>query len=249
MHIDELIEQKKNPDLPQHPARKLRILRSALLGAAVFAAALIVVALLMLHKPSGFNQPKAINDSEVSKYLTHVISQDLYNGAQRGEPFDLVVSEEGIADIIARSAWPKQLAEASFNVPEVKFEPGRILLRGLVSFNKVELFVVITGTGRVDEQGLLHLGVTRVKIGAVTVTALAKLVTASIYGSEQNRRDLRPDDWQAKIMTALLLDKPFDPVFEIDKAKIRIDRVKIESGRITIHFVPAQAQIPATDRT
>jgi hypothetical protein len=238
MHIDELIEQQKRKDQQKTQPRKHYALKLTLLIVAGLIVALTIIVLLLLHKPSGYEPPQTIEDRQVSKYLTHVISQDLYNGAQLGEPFDLVITEEGISDIVARSGWPKQVGEASFSTPEVKFNPGIILLRGMVNLDTVELFVVIEGTGYIDGQGLLHLDVTKVKIGAVSVTTIAKLVAGALYNNEATRRQLEEDDWRAKIMTALLLDTPFEPVFEIEESKVRIDNVKIESGKVTIHFVP-----------
>ncbi len=239
MHIDELTEQKGREKRQKARRRKHYLLKLSLLTTVSLLITLTVISILLLHKPSDYEPPQTIEDRQVSKYLTHVISQDLYNGAQTGEPFDLVVTEEGIADVIARSGWPKQVAEALFAVPEVKFLPDNIIIRGLVNIDKVELFVVIEGTSYLDKQGLLYLHVTKVKIGAVSVTTVAKMVAGAIYNDEPTHRQLDRDDWRAKIMTALLQDEPFEPVFEIEGAKVRIDNVKIESGKLTIHFVPA----------
>jgi hypothetical protein len=233
MRIDELIEQQRQ----KKRQKKHYALKLGLLSTVSLIVTLTIISILMLHKPSDYQSPQTIEDKQVSKYLTHVISQDLYNGAQAGEPFDLVVTEEGIADIIARSGWPKQVGEALFSVPEVKFLPDIITIRGLVNIDKVELFVVVEGTSYLNEQGLLYLHVTKVKIGAVSVTTVAKIIAGAIYNSQSGQID--QSDWRAKIMTALLQDEPFEPVFEIEGAKVRIDNVKIESGELTIHFVPA----------
>ncbi len=239
MHIDELIEQQGQKERQKTRRRKYYALKLILLTTVSLIITLTITAVLLLHKPSDYEPPQTIEDRQVSKYLTHVISQDLYNGAQAGEPFDLIVTEEGIGDVIARSGWPKQVGEALFTIPEVKFQPDSIIIRGLVNIDKVELFVVIKGTSYIDEQGLLYLNVTRIKIGAVSVTTVAKIVAGAIYDNESTRRQLDQDDWRARIMTALLLDEPFEPVFEIEDAKVRIDNVKIETGKLTIHFVPA----------
>jgi hypothetical protein len=239
MHIDEMIEQQGRKRRQKGGQKKHYLLKLALLTAVSLIAALAITSVLLLHKPSDYQPPQTIEDKQISKYLTHVISQDLYNGAQAGEPFDLVVTEEGIADVIARSGWPKQAGGALFTIPEVKFLPGSIIIRGLVNINKVELFVVVEGTSYLDKRGLLYLHVTKVKIGAVSVTTFAKIVAGAIYNNEAARSQLDRDDWRAKIMTALLLDEPFEPVFKIEDSKVRIDNVKIESGKLTIHFVPA----------
>jgi hypothetical protein len=238
MRIDELIEQQGRNRRRKAGQKKHYVLKISLLTIVSLIVVLTLISVLLLHKPSDYEPPKTIEDRQVSKYLTHVISQDLYNGAQAGESFDLVVTEEGIADVIARSGWPKQAGEALFSVPEVKFLPESIIIRGLVSINKVELFVVVEGISYIGEQGLLYLHVTKVKIGAVSVTAIAKIIAGAIYNSESTRSQLDREDWRARIMTALLLDEPFEPVFEIEGAKVRIDDVKIESGKLTIHFVP-----------
>ena len=238
MHIDELIEHEKNKDSQAKKPRKRYALKLALLISVLVIVVLTIIAILLLHKPSGFDPPEAIEDKQVSKYLTHVITQDLYNGAQRAEPFDLVVTEEGIRDIIARLEWPKQLGEISFPVPEIKFEPGKIVLRGTVNAETVELFVVIEAAAWVDEQKLLHLNVTKVKVGAVSLTTVAKLVAQAIYNNETTRRQLDAEDTRVKIMGALLRDVPFEPVFEIDKSKVRIDRITIQTQKVIIHFVP-----------
>lgn len=238
MHIDDLIKLQQYKGRRKTRPRKRRALKLSLLTLVGSIIILTIIVILLLHKPSDYEPPQTINDKQVSKYLTHVISQDLYNGAQAGEPFKLVIAEEGISDIIARSDWPKQAGEASFAIPEVKFEPDSILLQGMVSLDTVELFVVISGTGYIDEQGLLHLDVTRVKIGAVSITTVARLIAAAIYNNEATRRQLQEDDWRARIMAALLLNIPFEPVFEIEGSKVRIKNVKIETGKIILHFVP-----------
>lgn len=244
MHIDELIEHQKNKDSsrqvgnPDVSGRKRYVLKLALLISALVIVALTIIAILLLHKPSGFDPPEAIEDKQVSKYLTHVITQELYNGAQRAEPFDLVVTEEGIRDIVARLEWPKQLGEISFPVPEIKFESGKIVLRGTINVETVELFVVVEGAAWVDEQKLLHLNVTKVKVGAVSLTTVAKLVAQALYNDEATRRQLDPEDTRAKVMGALLQGVPFEPVFEIDKSKVRIDRITIQTQKVIIHFVP-----------
>jgi hypothetical protein len=242
MHIDERTENQGREQRKKDRRRKHYVLKFSLLSTVGLLVTLTIISIFLLHKPSDYQPPQTIENGQVSKYLTHVISQDLYNGAQAGVPFDLVVTEEGIADVIARSAWPKQAGEALFSVPEVKFLPDSIVIRGLVDIDMVELFVVVEGTSYVDEQGLLYLHVTKVKIGAVSVTTVAKMIAGAIYNSESTSRQIDRDDWRARIMTALLLDEPFEPVFEIEDAEVRIDDVKIESGKLTIHFVPVNPQ-------
>ncbi|MFA5422229.1 MAG: hypothetical protein WC374_00020 [Phycisphaerae bacterium] len=239
MHIDELIEKENNKAFgPEKRPNKHLILKLILLAILISILCLTVFLILMLQKPSGYESPQTIEDNQVSKYLTHVISQDLYNGAQLGVPFDLIITEEGMNDIIVRSEWPRQTGKAIFHAPQVRFTPDIILIQGIVDFNAAELFVEIDGTAFIDENALLHLDVNGVKIGALTITTIAKIIASIIYNDEITKSRLDENDWRAKIMTSLLTGMPFEPVFEIDHALLRIDKVKIESQKLTIHFIP-----------
>ena len=41
----------------------------------------------------------------------------------------------------------------------------------------------------------------------------------------------------------LLLDgEPFEPVFEIDDEKVRISKITITQGKLTVHLVPVPGQ-------
>jgi hypothetical protein len=201
------------------------------IGAGIFV--------LLLHKPADFVQPEPIKDSEVSKYLTHVLSRDLYNGAQREEPFKLVISQEGINDIVARCKWPQQVGGVSISVPEIIFEPGTIVLRGIVSSVRLELLVTVSGTASTNEDGLLNLVVRNVKVGALNVTVLARAVAQSLYENEMANREPKPDSWSEKIFAAILQGEPFDPVLEIEDKRVRIGAVDIAQGRMTLYMVPA----------
>lgn len=239
MHIDELIEKENNNSFGQKQRpNKHFILKLILLVILILILFLTISLILLLQKPSDYQSPQPVEDRQVSKYLTHVISQDLYNGAQLGVPFDLIITEEGMNDIIIRSQWPKQVGHAFFYTPHVTFMPGIIMLRGIADFNAVELFAEIEGTAYIDQQALLHLNVKRVKIGELTITTVAKIIASLIYNDEIKKSRLDQSDWRAKIMTSLLIGVPFEPVFEVDQALLRIDDVKIESEKLTIHFIP-----------
>lgn len=207
-----------------------------LCGIMVVGAGIFV---LLLHKPADFIQPEPIENSEVSKYLTHVLSRDLYNGAQREEPFELVISQDGINDIVARFKWPQKAGGVSISVPEIIFEPGTIILRGMVNSAQLELLVTVSGTAFTDEDGMLNLIVRNIKVGALNVTVLAKVMAQGLYENEMANREPKPDGWSEKIFAAILEGKPFDPVLKIEDKRVRIGAVDIAQGRMTLYMVPA----------
>ncbi len=204
-----------------------------LIGFAIF----ITVMILLLHKPASLRKHQAASQNREGTYLTHVLSPQLYNGAQRQEPFDLLVSQEGINEAIAQLRWPKVADGVVFLVPKVSFVPNGIELLGTVIARQVELAVTIVLAPVINEQGLLNLRVARVKVGAVNITFLAKIIASRMYEQQASTID-RPDDIGRQIAASLLNNEPFEPVFEIEDKNVRVRQVKIESALLTISFVP-----------
>jgi len=240
MQIDELTKKVINGQ----PGEKLKAKRRALkltfliILIIIFIASLLFV--LMLHKPSDYTPPAVIKDKQVSKYITHVITQDIYNGAQMGEPFDVIIDKEGIKDIIARSDWPKEYSRAILNTPVVELEQGLIVMKGMVKLDNIDLFVRLEGGGYILENGMMNVDAKRLMVGAVNITIPAKIIAAGIYQNQKGEKQMSPDDYRTKIYDSLLFDIPFDPVFEVDNTKIRVADITIDPDKIILHFTPAK---------
>lgn len=240
----ELENQPKYFDqLEEKKPRNILLIIKIFLAVVVFLFGLaVIVALLVLKKPADYNPPEAPPDKYVSQYLTNYISTEIYNGAQTGEPFDLVITEYGINDVIARSGWPKAMDNVSFSCPETTFEQDLIHLKGLMLFGNLKLYITVSAAGFLEDDGLMQLSVKQVKIGALNLLPIARLAAISIYQKEAAQRKLAADSWESKIMEALLFDKPFVPIFKVEDNYIRITKVDIEQGYVLIHFDPVKPQ-------
>ncbi|MBN1795914.1 MAG: hypothetical protein JW804_04515 [Sedimentisphaerales bacterium] len=229
LYLDQLREKKP---------RKFVLLKIFLACLLFLTVVCVILAFMLLHKPDDYNPPPSPPDEYVSQYLTNYISTEIYNGAQRQEPFDLIVTEEGINDIIARSGWPKQMDGISFTVPKTTFTKDLVQLQGVAKLQNFELFITVQASGFLDKQGLLHLSVKQVKVGALNMLPIVHFAAETIYKNEAEERQLSPDDYRTKIMESLLYDIPFEPVFEVEDNKIRITSLVINSGRTILHFEP-----------
>lgn len=205
------------------------------------AVACIIFALL-LYKPSRYSPPEVNPDGQkqgrVHPYLPY-LSSELYNSAQRGEPFELVVIEEGINETITQSKWPKEAEGVTFSAPVVLFVPEKIILMGTANIKGAEFVVTVILEPRVDQQGLLNLQVAKVKIGVMNITPLARIIAKRMY---QNRLAAVPVDIEGlrtKIAGSLLNDEPFEPVFRIEDRKVRVEKVTVTQGKLILSFVPA----------
>ncbi len=204
---------------------------------------LITVFTLLLYKPRRYNP--AVFDAgnaeqgQVSPYLTHDLSPQLYNGTQRGEPFDMVITQDGINEIIAWSGWPKESEGIILSEPAVLFVPDCIVLMGTANVKGVDFVVSIEVKPGIDEQKLLNLRVSKVKIGAMNITPLAKAMAKKMYERQVNTMQVDRDSLQNKIVASLLNEEAFEPVIKVDGRKVSIREIAISDQQLLLHMVPA----------
>ena len=203
----------------------------------------ILILVLLLHRPARYKPPDmaVVGDrqGQVSPYLTHELLPRLYNGAQRDEPFELIVTQKGINDAISGAKWPRQTNGLIFSAPMVLFIADGIVLMTTVAVGAAELVITIELAPILDRKGLLNLRVVKVKAGAVNITPLARALAGRMYSERPAGSNINAEDLAARIARSLLNDQPFEPVFEIDNKKVRIDRITIEQEKLTIRLAPA----------
>jgi hypothetical protein len=203
---------------------------------------LIFILVLFLHRPARYSPPDTAaagdRQGQVSPYLTHELLPRLYNGAQRDEPFELVVTQKGINDVIAQAGWPKQTSGLKFSAPMLLFAADGITLMGTVAVGAAELIITIELAPILDRQGLLNLNVVKVKAGAVNITPFARVLARRTYLKRPGSSDINTEDLAERIARSLLDGQPFEPVFEIDNKKVRIERIAIEREKLIIHLIP-----------
>lgn len=208
------------------------------------AIAIVIVALL-LHKPARYKPPEYTDDKLVSPYLTNILGPAIHNGAQRDEPFELVVTQKGINEIITWSKWPKEAEDVRFSAPVVFFVPDRIEVMGTANMKGVDLVISIMAEPRLNEEGLLNLRVAKVKIGAMNITPLARMIAKRMYAQRLATVPIDTEDLGAKIAGSLLNDEPFEPVFNIadifenENKELRIEKITITREKLILRLVPA----------
>ncbi len=197
---------------------------------------------LLLYKPSRYGPLEVDSASDkpgqVNPYLTY-LSSEFYNGVQLEKPFEIVVLEEMVNQTISQSKWPMEASGVRFSAPLVLFVPGSVVLMGTADISGAEFVVTIELEPKVDKQGFLNLQVTKIKIGAMNITPLAKIIAKKMY---QNRLESVPidvEDIRTKIAAALLNDESFEPVFHFEDKKVRMESITVTQGKLILHFVPA----------
>ena len=220
-------------------ARFKKLVRWLLVDLAVAA----IILALLLYRPGRYKPVDLGSGSdrrkEVSPYLTNDLLPAIHNGSQYREPFELVVIQKGINDIIIRGNWPMESEGVLLYAPAVLFVPGAVVLMGTVDIKGVELVVTIELEPKINEQGFLNLHVGKVKVGAMNITPLAKMMAKKMYMQRINALDVDTEAVQTKIAASLLNDEPFEPVFRIDDKKVRIEKITVAKEKLLLRLVPA----------
>lgn len=203
----------------------------------------VIVFVLLLYRPGRYDPADFdsfnYEQGQVSPYLTHELSPQLYNNSQRGEPFDLVVTQDGINEIVAGLGWPKFSEGIMLYAPAVLFVPGSVVLMITVNIKDVELIMTVELEPKIDEQKLLDLHVVKVKVGAMNITPLARMMGKKMYTEKLAMMPVDTEALQTMIVGALLNEEAFEPVFSIEDNKVRIEKITIHHEKLTVRLVPA----------
>jgi hypothetical protein len=120
----------------------------------------------------------------------------------------------------------------------VFFAPDSIVLMGTVVVEGAEFVGTVVAEPGLDTEGLLNLQVVSVKMGAVDITPLARVLAGRICQQQFAAAGIGAEDVQAKVAASLLDGKPFKPVFKIEDKKVRVEKITIEQKKLTIRLVP-----------
>jgi len=202
-----------------------------------------IVALLLLHKPALYRpavppDPDP-NGGQVDPYLYRDLSSTFYNGAQRQQPFQMVVLSQALNEALARLPWPQETGGISLSAPQVLFRPGRIVLMGTTTVEGADFVLTIELGPRLDEQGRLSLFVEKVKVGALNVTPLAKMMARKMYRERLESVPVDMQDLRTKIAASLFNEESFDPVVKVEDKWVRLQGFELTEGRLAARFVPA----------
>ena len=68
---------------------------------------------------------------------------------------------------------------------------------------------------------------------------VGKMTAKRMYAQRIASLSIDKEAFQTKIAESLLNDAPFEPVFNVDDRKVRIDKIAVSEGGLTVHLVPA----------
>ncbi|AQT67668.1 hypothetical protein STSP2_00816 [Anaerohalosphaera lusitana] len=233
---------------PAPKQRKHPILRYSFIAVLLLVIASASGFLLLTWQSDKYEPAPPRRTERVSTFLTHDIAETWYNSVQNGKPFELIVQQKNINDVIANESqlgfkWPIELDGAQISTPAVLFEPGQVTLMAPVQIGKVPVMISILSKPRVDDEGLLTLNVESVKAGMVNITPLARKFASGMIKKQLESTDLGPEEaWLTDIADALLDNKPIEPCWPShDDYMVRLLKTDIADQQMQLEFDPYKA--------
>jgi uncharacterized protein YpmS len=234
------MEAKENKNM----RKKLRFLCQAMALIVVLVVLLVAVLLVLAQrKPRAYDFSAATDQvQQVSPYLTHYLAPNVHNNIQLDAPFEVVVPQKGINEIIAEEdligwQWPVEFSKVTIFRPVAIFEFNTIILMGKVDIIGFDTVVTLCATPTLGKEGALTLNMQYVRAGSLDITFLAKKTIKRVVESQME--ELGSEYWLQDILNACMHNKPFDPVFPTVYDKyIRLVRSDISKGKLVLVFEP-----------
>lgn len=224
--------------------RKRNVLRVLCIVIILVSLSCVTGIFMLTHVPEQYRPLEPSGSSEVNPYLTHYLAPNFHNNIQLDRPFDVVVVEKGINEVIVDEdslgwSWPVQLNGVTFSAPSVVFSGETIILMGTIDYAGFPVVVSIIGAPKLDEEGLLALNIEKVMAGAVNITPLAKYISGVVISGQMG--EVEKNQWLKDLEGSVMRNESFDPVFPIidSEKEIRLTKVEISVGKLVLGFAPA----------
>lgn len=188
----------------------------------------------LFRTPSHFRTVPILDQNEISQYLSNVILPQFYNKSQLPQPFDLVLSQDGVNDIIARQIDTKSLKKQGVSDIGITFKRGKILLCAKTKYHSHNFIVTAIFKPYICEKGF-NAGLSKIQVGTSRIPFAASIIRDRLLYQLAN---LGPESDIVNYVGVLLSDNKITPEFSFNHRKIKIQKILIEEQRMIIGFLP-----------
>jgi hypothetical protein len=161
---------------------------------------------------------------------------------QKGRPFELVISQSGLNDIISEEFHSQDFGDLLFSDPYIIFSEQSILLMGTLAYEGVSSVVSITALPVMNSDGKINMNIQSVRLGMVPVTTLVTKLAQKVL--DDNRSSFEGDEKAEENVQAIIHNDPFDPIFlfstEYCEYWVRISKFSIEQGSLKLTLLPEE---------
>lgn len=213
----------------------------SIIGLLFLLPCLFLIIAFALLKLGNENPPKEVsNPDEVSIYLTHKLGPDFFNGVNRGDEFELRLSEVGINDILAHQRWPITLDKLTIKWARVSIDSNGLELVCAIDINKIATTLKIRLSAQIQDDNSLLVELGRVRAGRLPAKFILKRLLKKNLA--QNSDDIGEITIEEKLLESLLFNKAFTPEFEFMGSNVLIKDITASKGLLTLKITPTKEQ-------
>ena len=202
-----------------------------------------IVVVLVCYKmfktsPADFEPERPIISDEISPYITHNIAETIYNGVWSGKEFELLLTDEGVNDILARQDWPIEVEDMTIESACVKIKPGLVRVMGKVDCKYFDTVVTADSWAELDENTNMTLKLGQVKAGNFPIRFVVfPLLKKNL---EEDIENYEADSIERKVAESFFEAKAFEPVIDLGVGgrKIKILGIELLEGMAKIRLLP-----------
>lgn len=185
--------------------------------------------------PGNYVPSEPIGGSEISLYLTNRLGPELHNKAQYEQPFELVIAEYGVGDIISRWFGRQQFDGLTFQNVCVAFEPEGVYLMGRCEYRGFRFVGTVVMEPGIDENGDFFLDIRKIKVGRSRLPFAAMIFRKKMAGKLEKAAG---EKIFGDVAELLLNNGAVKPVMKVGGFKIRVEKIETVRDKMIISFVP-----------
>jgi hypothetical protein len=208
--------------------------KTVILAVILLSIPFVIWGFGLFRTPKYFKPVQIIDGNEISQYLLNDVLPPFFNKSQVPEPFEIVLLQDGVQEIVAHSVKSEDLKRWGFSDISITFLRGKILLAGKTKYRGFDFIVTAVFEPKIDEKGF-NAGLARIRIGNTKIPYGPKLLRDRILyklaGAGMNSDAVH-------YAGMLFSDNRIKPQFSFNHRNITVKSVSVENQKLRITFLP-----------
>ncbi|MDH7599895.1 MAG: hypothetical protein QHH07_09730 [Sedimentisphaerales bacterium] len=197
-----------------------------------------VLLVLLLYRPRSY-MPVDAGPLSPDQYINDLLRQ-IQRQAREARTFEIVLRQDDINRALAGQVWFDPSGQVSLSGVTVQISKQGLTLMGTAELRGARFIVSGQVEPRLDGQGLLHLEVTKVKVGALNLTPVAMAIAKRMYHQRLQEDPIDLHEIRARIAGALLDGQAFEPVMDLGDRRVKLIGLVLQTDQAVLRLRSVQ---------
>jgi len=203
-----------------------------------FACAILATFLFLLNSEYSKPPELPVDNNEVSRYLTHSLAPEFFNGINKGDKFTLRIHQSGFCDILNKQQWPLEIGKILIKWAKLEILDGKIrIICSIEAFSIDTTFRTDVST-TIDNAGKMQISLSETRAGKLPANFLINKMLKKYYSTIMDAQIV--DSLETKLLESIIEGKKFSPKFDLYGRSIVIEKITAEKNLLTVVILPVQ---------